>query len=161
MSCLDCFTVVSSRKLSGWQLVPSPCRLERSSTPRPAVHPQQCGASLWGHLVALGAGWLCPSDVVLLELRLCWPLCLWEVRGGQSLAQNTKGELGGTSVKGWMALKCLWAKGLLTSGDPALGTGLGEACLSHVRPSGAGFAPGCTSGMQNQTFPLLSQPGHL
>lgn len=54
-----------------------------------------------------------------------------------------------------MALKGLWAKGLLTSGDPALGTRLGEAASSHVRPSGAGFAPGCTSGMQNQTFPLL------
>lgn len=52
-------------------------------------------------MVALRAGWLCPSDTVLLELRLCRSLCLWEVRGGQSLAQNTKGELGGLLVKGW------------------------------------------------------------
>lgn len=35
-----------------------------------------------------------------LELRLCWPLCLWEVWGGQSLAQNTKGELRGVLVEG-------------------------------------------------------------
>lgn len=51
--------------------------------------------------MALGAGWLCPSDMVLLELCLCWPLCLWEVQAGQSLAQNTKGELGGLLVEGW------------------------------------------------------------
>lgn len=110
MSYLDCFTVVSSRKLSGWQLVPSPCRVERGSTLRPAVRPSsdgftpwRCGASLWGHLVALGAGWLCPSDMLLLllELRLCRPLCPWEVRSAQSLAQNTKGELGALLVKGW------------------------------------------------------------
>lgn len=38
----------------------------------------------------------------LLELRrCCWPPCPGEVRGGQSLAQNTKGELGGLLVERW------------------------------------------------------------
>lgn len=86
MSCLDCFTMVSSRKLSGWQLVPSPCRLEKGSTLGTLGGPQ---------------GRLALSFVVLLELCLCWPLCLWEVQGGRSLAQNTKGELGDLLVEGW------------------------------------------------------------
>lgn len=97
VSCLDCFTVVSSWKLSEWQLAPLPLQ-----TLRPAIHTQlRWGASLWGHLVALGAGWPCPCDTVLLELCVCWPLCLWELQGGQSLAQNTKGELGDLLVEGW------------------------------------------------------------
>lgn len=77
---------------------PLPLQAREGQHTEASSSPRQRGASLWGHLVALGAGWLCPSDVMLLELRLCQPLCLWEVRGGQSLAQNTKGELGGLSV---------------------------------------------------------------
>lgn len=52
----------------------------------------QCLAWIALHLVALSAAGAAGAGSLL---------CLWEVWGGQSLAQNTKGELGGLLVEEW------------------------------------------------------------
>lgn len=119
----------------------------------------------WRPAVQFSAGLLSgdtcrPSG--LLELRLCWALCPGEVRGGQSLAQDTKGELGGFVGRG-MALKRLWAKGLLTSGDPAFGAGLGAGggCLIPHPPQRSRVCPRLHFWDAKSNISFASRPGHL